>query len=245
MKKAVERKAVAYIRVSTDEQKKSGLSLDYQEERLKAAAVADGHKDIEIVRDEAYSGGNLKRPGVSELLRRVEAGEISTVYILKLDRLTRSLDDMLYILDLFAKKNSALSSLTEKIDTSTATGKLMVHIIGVVAEWERGTIAERIRNAFSVKRSRQEKLGGIIPFGYRVEGDGKQEKKRLVEHTEEAPVLRGILDARGEGRGYADIAQGLNQMGVKPRNGRQWYASTIRAICVRQGKDSKAVPGNT
>lgn len=240
MKDKDERKAVGYVRVSTDEQKKSGLSMEYQEERIKAFAVADGVELELIYKDGGYSGGSLKRPGVKEVLERVERGEIKCVYILKLDRLTRSLDDLLYILRLFEDKESALTSLSEKIDTSTAMGKLMVHIIGVIAEWERGAIAERIRAAFSVKRSRDEKLGGIVPYGFRSVGDGKVEKKRLVKDAKEHPVLSGILEARSEGRGYADIAAGLNQMGVKPRNGVMWYASTIRSICVRAGLNGES-----
>jgi site-specific DNA recombinase len=245
MKKTGERKVVGYVRVSTDEQKKSGLSIENQEERIKAYATMEGVVLERIYKDEAFSGGSLKRPAVTELLERVGKGDISMVIILKLDRMTRSLSDLLDILHLFEQKEAALNSLSEKIDTSTAAGKLMIHIIGVVAEWERGAIAERIRAAFSVKRSRKEKLGGIVPFGYKAVGDGAKEKKTLVPMAKEQAILKGILEARGEGRGYADIAQGLNQMGVKPRSGAAWYASTIRSICLREAREAVPTGGNT
>lgn len=231
------RDVVGYIRVSSEEQAKSGLSLEHQESKVKAYATAYDLTLKAIHRDEARSGKNLERPGMQIILNGIERGEIGHLLIYKLDRLTRSVGDLSKLLEMFKRKEVALSSMSENLDTSSASGKMVVQMIGVIAEWERDTIAERTKAALSVKRSKGEKLGGIVPYGYKA-------KDGMLEQVEkEQSVLRGILLARGEGRGYTDIASGLNQMGVKPRQGVQWYASTVRSICLRDERDGKEPHG--
>lgn len=244
-----DRKVIGYIRVSSEEQAKSGLSLEHQETKIRAYATTYDLPVSGIERDEARSGKNLDRPGVRTILEGVESGQIGHLIIFKLDRLTRSVGDLSRLLDLFKRKDVSLSSVSESLDTSSASGKMVVQMIGVIAEWERDTIAERTLAALSVKRSKGEKLGGIVPYGW------KAAKGKLSPNPKEHSVLSGILEARSEGRGYADIAAGLNQMGVKPREGARWYASTIRSICVRAGRNGEVQghpkgqasnpPGNT
>lgn len=223
------RTVVGYIRVSSEEQKKSGLSIEAQAEKIKQYA---GFKDLslaKVYRDEAESGKNLNRPAMQEIMDGVHSGKVGHLIVYKLDRLTRSLADLSHLLVLFAKKEITLSSVQETLDTSNATGRLMVQMIGMFAEWERGQIVERTKVALDQKRARGEKLGGITPFGYSVK------KGMLLSNPKESGVLNGILKARREGRGYQDIAEALNDQGVKPRAGRRWYASTIRYICLRAG----------
>lgn len=240
--KTKDRAVVGYIRVSSEEQAKSGLSLEHQETKIKSYASTYDLVVTRIEKDEV-SGKNLDRPGIASILRDVDSGAVGHLIIFKLDRLTRSVGDLSGLLDTFKRKDVSLSSVSENLDTSTASGKMVVQMIGVIAEWERDTIAERTLAALSVKRSRGEKLGGIVPYGYKVRtANGK---KMLTLDSKEGPVLQGILEARGEGRGYADIAKGLNQMGVKPRKGKQWYASTVRSIVERSGKEPLGKHGKT
>jgi site-specific DNA recombinase len=223
------RAVVGYIRVSTKEQAETKLSLTNQEEKVRAYALSQDLKLTRIFNDAAESAKDLNRPAVQEMLEESKHGLIARIIIYKLDRLTRSTKDLGHLLEVFAKYDVTLASVSESLDTSSAGGRLVVHMIGVIAQWERETIAERTQVALDVKRRNGEKLGGIVPFGF------KAQKGKLILNPKESGVLAGILKARTEGRGYQDIAEALNDQGVKPRAGRRWYASTIRAICLRAG----------
>lgn len=223
------RAVVGYIRVSSEEQKKSGLSIEAQEEKIKQYAGIKDLRLVKVYRDEAESGKDMNRPSMREIMERIEAGKIGHLVVYKLDRLTRSLADLSHLLVLFDKKDITLSSVQETIDTSTATGRLMVQMIGMFAEWERGQIVERTRVALNRKREKGEKLGGRVPYGYRAK------KGMLVPYDPEQAIVRGILKARREGRGYQDIALALDEQGVKPRGAKRWYTSLVRSICLRAG----------
>jgi len=239
------KRVAGYIRVSTREQAETKLSLTNQEEKLKAYAISNDITIDRIYNDAAESAGDLNRPAMHELLAEVEKGNISHVIIYKLDRLTRNLENLGYLLRLFDKKEVSLLSVQESLNTSNASGRMIVNLLGMIAQWEREVIAERTRAALNVKRARGEKLGGIIPYGSRVaKGKGEGGKDTLVPNPKEAPVLQGILDARAEGRGYADIAQGLNQMGIKARSGGRWFPSTIRSVCIRSKANVDARGGS-
>lgn len=241
--KDIVREIVGYVRVSSEEQKKSGLSMDGQETKIRAYILSQpGDLKIECVyKDDGVSAKDLNRPSMIQLIKRIEDGEISRVIVYKLDRITRSTSDLDYLLKFFEKHDVEFSSVSETLDTSTATGKMMVKFIGMFAEWERGMTIERTKQALSVKRSRGEKLGGIVPYGYKAINSqvvrmGKPVKVLIQDETEH-PVVNGILDAHREGRGYADIAANLNKMGIPTRKGATWYASTVRAIVIRQQKE--------
>jgi site-specific DNA recombinase len=229
MKEAA-RAVVGYIRVSTKEQAETKLSLTNQEEKIRSWAKSREDMSLSrIFNDAAESAKDLNRPAVQELLLEVQKGRIGTVVIYKLDRLTRNLENLGALLRIFEKHDVALHAVQESLDTSTASGRMVVNLLGMIAQWERETIAERTQVALDVKRRNGEKLGGIVPFGWRVQ------KGKLIPNPKESGVLNGILKARREGRGYQDVAETLNEQGVKPRTGRRWYASTIRAICLRAG----------
>jgi site-specific DNA recombinase len=223
------RAVVGYIRVSTKEQAETKLSLTSQEEKIRAYGVAHDFKLSRIFNDAAESAKDLNRPAVQELLREVEAGKVGHVIIYKLDRLIRNVENLGYLLRLFEKKDVTLASVQESLDTSTAGGRMVVNLLGMIAQWERETIAERTQVALDVKRRNGEKLGGPVPFGFRVR-DGK-----LIQHEPEQAIVRGILKARRGGMGYQDIALQLDEQGVKCRKAKRWYTSLVRDICLRAG----------
>jgi len=226
-------RVVGYIRVSTKEQAESKLSLTNQEEKLHAWATTHDLKIRKVYNDAAESAKDLNRPQVQQMLKDVEAGKVSQIVIYKLDRLVRSVENLGYLVRLFDKKGVTLASVQESLDTSNASGRMVVNLLGMIAQWERETIAERTQVALDVKRRNGEKLGGIVPYGYRKNG------KMLKPHPKEQGVLKGILKARREGRGYQDISEALNEQGTKPRKGKRWYASTVRSICLREGLPEK------
>ena len=139
-------KAAIYIRVSTDAQFEEGYSVDAQKEQLTAYCVSKGIKDQEYYIDGGWSGSNIERPEIERLISDVKDGKISCVIIYKLDRLSRSQKDTLYLIeDLFMPNNVDFVSLTESLDTSTPTGRAMIGILAAFAQLERETIRIRTR----------------------------------------------------------------------------------------------------
>lgn len=227
-----DRIVVGYIRVSSEEQAKSGLSLENQDRKIRAFAETQDVKVDRVLRDEAKSAKNLNRPEVQEIIEGIKAKRISRVIIYKLDRLTRSVRDLAFILELFEKHGAILSSVVETLDTASASGKMVVHIIGAIAEWERGVISERTQAALDVKRGRGERISGIIPYGFRLAG------KKLAPHPVEHSVWKTITARRREGASYALIARELNAAGIRPRKAASWSAMSVRNICLRAQKDA-------
>lgn len=160
------KKAIGYIRVSTNEQTKEGISLSCQENKIRTYAELEELELVGILKDEGKSGKNLNRPEVKKLIKMIQKKEIDVVVIYKLDRLTRKTKDLLYLVeDVF--KETAFVSLTEKIDTTTAAGKFFLTIIGALAQMERELISERTKDALQELKKQGKKLGNpnLIPFG--------------------------------------------------------------------------------
>jgi len=199
-------RAVGYVRVSTEEQAREGLSLAAQESRIRAYCEAKGWELAGVYRDEGYSGKDLNRPGIQSLIRDLKADGIDIVVVLKLDRLTRSVRDLgALIEDLFG--GVALASVEESLDSSTANGRMVINLLGTVAQWEREVISERTAFALEYKRKQGQWAAGRIPFGFRIGKDG-----RLEEDPEQMKVIRAIKRARRRGRSLREIAKryGLN-----------------------------------
>src|ERR1019366_893553 len=140
MKKQIStaRQTIGYARVSTDKQ---DLSLDAQQVKITAMAALQD-KTVEMIVD-AQSAKSLDRPGMARLLAMVDSGDVETVIIAKLDRLTRSVKDLGELLERFAKHSVSLVSVAESLDTGSASGRLVLNIMVSVAQWEREAIGER------------------------------------------------------------------------------------------------------
>jgi len=240
MPAAPERLVVGYIRVSTKEQAESKLSLTHQEEKIRAHAVSKDLKLGRIFNDAAESAKDLNRPAVQELLGEIEKGRVAHVIILKLDRLIRSVENLGFLIRLFNKKGVTLSSVQESLDTSSASGRMVTNLLGMIAQWERETIAERTAAALGVKRGRGEKLGGIRPYGWAVKTVSGT--KTLIPDPKEQKTRAGILASVAAGKGYQEVAEALNAAGTRPRSGARWYASTVRGIVLWERKARKPVP---
>lgn len=176
--------AAVYIRVSTEDQAQHGFSLKGQEDALKNYASALGYEISEIYRDEGKSAKDIKkRPAMVRMLDDAENKKFSAIFIYKLDRFSRSLKDLILTIDKLKDWNIDFVSLQDKIETASASGKLMFHIISAFAEFERNIIGER--TSFGMERKTKE--GGIVtkpPLGYvminkKLEPD--PEKKELIQ----------------------------------------------------------------
>lgn len=162
------KKAAIYIRVSTDAQAEEGYSVEAQKEQLTAYCVSKRIKHYELYIDGGWSGSNLARPEIQRLIQDVKDNKISHVIVFKLDRLSRSQKDTLYLIeDVFNPHDVSFVSLNESMDTSTPMGRLMIGILSAFAQLERENI--RLRTRMGMKERVKAGYwmgGGKIPFGY-------------------------------------------------------------------------------
>jgi site-specific DNA recombinase len=218
------RRTVAYCRCSTDEQATHGVSLDQQRTRIEAYAVATGREVDEFIVDAGESAKSLKRPGMIRLLEGVKDGSVGAVIVLKLDRATRSVKDLLHVIEVFGRANADLVSVSESLDTSTASGRMVVQILGVMAEFERAQLSERTAGALAHKR-RNRQVYGHAPFGFRREGDD------LVEELREQWALSVARRMRTDGASLRCVAAWFETNGFLPSQGGQvWRKQTVAQV---------------
>lgn len=222
-------KAIGYARVSTAEQADSGLSLEAQRAKIRAYCQLHDLELVEIIEDGA-TGKHLDRPGVQRVLKAVRGRHTNTIVIAKLDRITRSVQDLGTLLEVFARYQVAFASVAETLDTSTAAGRLVLHVMGSVAQWEREAIAERTSDALSALRARGRRVSRHAPYGYRHTSDGK-----LREHTREQAGIRLARQLRLEdGLSLRKIATRLQLAGYASRAGTPLSAKTVRRMILEE-----------
>ena len=219
-----------YVRVSTDEQALSGYSLQAQTDHLARLAQLNGWSLVRAYRDDGFSAKDMKRPGLQELLREANAGDVILVY--KLDRLTRSVRDLDELLRQFEQRGLMFRSATEQFETATASGRLFLRIVTEIAEWERETIAERSAMGKRKKVELGEWGGGPVPFGYRAEPSGKvkagKQLLRLVPDPTRAHLVAAIFERYLSGHGSRSICVWLNdELGARTAQGARWRVSTL------------------
>ncbi len=207
---------LAYVRVSTDEQAETGYGLADQEAKVRAHAFASDRELAEVIVDDGFSAKNLKRPGVQRILALVRAGRVGSVTVQKLDRLTRSVRDLNELLELSTRYGFALVSVGESLDTSTAVGRMIVNVLGTIAQWERETISERTKAGLAVAKQKGVKLGN--PRNLTADGrargavaGGAARRRRALE--ENAVLLPEVQALREQGLSVHAIA---TRVGTSP-----------------------------
>lgn len=203
----MEKYAAIYIRVSTDYQAEEGYSIDAQKEQLTAYCVSKGWKNYQYYIDGGWSGSNINRPEITKLIQDCEAGKVSAVLVYKLDRLSRSQKDTLYLIeDVFNVHNVSFISITESLDTGTPMGRLMIGILSAFAQLERENI--RMRTRMGMKERVKDGYwmgGGRVPFGY----DYDKNLGVLVPNKD-ADTVRNIYKLYIQGESPQKIANMLN-----------------------------------
>jgi site-specific DNA recombinase len=161
-------KTAIYVRVSTEEQAQEGFSIRAQEQKLRDYARIKEWIVHDVYIDEGISGKNVsERPAVNDLIKDVENGKVQNVLVYKIDRLTRSTRDLINFVELFDEYDCAFNSLSESIDTETASGRMFLKIIGIFAEFERENIIERSKLGFERKVKEGYALSNRVPsYGY-------------------------------------------------------------------------------
>jgi len=225
-------RAVIYVRVSTDGQV-DGTSLDEQIRVCRAFCEAKGWNVVAVFREEGASGAKASRPELDRLMLAVRAGEVDAVVVAKLDRFGRSVRHLAPTLGEFDDAGVIFASVAESLDSSTMSGRLLRNILGSIAEFERDTIAQRMRSGRQTKIAAGNWSGGIPPYGYRGVKDAG--RLRLEINEDEARVIREMVrliveetHANGEHLGAGEVARRLNAQGLYPRTLAAWHAGAVR-----------------
>jgi len=183
--------AAIYIRVSTDAQREEGYSIDAQKEMLTAYCVSKAIKQYEYYIDGGFSGSNIERPELQRLIENVRKGKVNCVLVYKLDRLSRSQKDTLYLIeDVFNPNGVDFVSLNESMDTSTPLGRLMLGILSAFAQLERENIKERTSMGMKERIKMGYWMGGgRVPFGYDYDA-----RKGVLIPNHEAETVRKVYE---------------------------------------------------
>ena len=217
-----------YLRVSTQEQAKEGYSIGEQEKRLKKYAEAMDWEIYKIYIDPGYSGGDTNRPGLKDMIRDIEAGLVDKVVVYKLDRLSRSQLDTLFLIEkVFLANNTDFVSMSENFDTATPFGRAMIGILAVFAQLEREQIKERM-NMGKEARAKEGKWhgGSSVPIGY----DYDASKDLLVINEYEAMQIREIYKLFLQGKPLRHIEDLFDEKGYVFKNRSKWDPKTMRNV---------------
>lgn len=213
---------IGYIRCSTTLQASEGVTLEAQTRKIRAYCDLNDLNLTEIVQDAGLSGKSISgRPGIQRVLELISSKKTQNVVIFKLDRLARNLKEACEISDLMQKKGCNLHSISEKIDTGSATGKLFYHMISAMAEWERGIISERTVTALSLKKSKGERVSRHAPYGFHFNGD------KLVSCDKEQKVIDLVKDLTTKGFSINGIINYLDENGYSNRCGNRFGVKEI------------------
>jgi len=236
-KKTRPNRLIGYCRVSTEGQVEEGISLDAQRAKIEQYAQLHDYELVEIFTDAGFSGKNLDRPGLSEALARLRGMIGGGLVVVKLDRLTRSVRDLGYLIEhYFAEdKRHTIMSINEQFDTSTANGRFMLYLLNVVSQWEREIIGERTKDAMAYLKT-QGVAVGAPPYGYcyAPEPDA-QGRFVLVEVLAEQRTIRLIQKLRSEGLTLHKIALKLIADGIPTKKDGAWHGQTISDVLKRGG----------
>jgi len=204
-----------YTRVSTDNQaEKEFNSCEAQE--LKILSFINSQENMEVFKvysDPGFTGANLNRPALNELLEDIKRNKINLVISYKIDRLTRSPKDFYQLIELFEKYGVDFISVTERFDTSTPSGRLLRNIMLTFAQFERELTSERTMDKMLQSAQKGMWNGGVIPFGY------KTENKKLIIDEKAGKIIQDIYESYVLSRSIPKVYNELKDNEVKDRKG--------------------------
>ncbi|GAB6474366.1 recombinase family protein [Bacillus cereus] len=216
-------KCVIYRRVSTDMQVEEGISLDMQRLRLEQYAKSQGWVVVNDYCDEGYSAKNTERPAFQKMIKDMTKKQFDIILVYRLDRFTRSVSDLHSILKTMDEYNVKFKSSTEIFDTTTATGRMFITLVATLAQWERETTAERVRDSMQKKAELGLRNGAKPPMGYDL-----KKGNLYINHTE-AEIVKYIFEMF-KTKGVISIVKSLNSRGVKTKQGKIFNYDAVRYI---------------
>ena len=225
--------AIGYVRVSTEDQAKEGVSLDNQKSKIEAYCQLKDLELSEIVEDAGISAKNLKRPGVQKVLRMARKKQVDAIVVYKLDRIFRSTVDALETTKMFDKWGVSFHSIEETLDTQSAMGRFFFTLTAALAEMERRIIGERTKAALAHKRAKRESTGGYAPpYGYDLDDTG-----HLIRNDLEQKGIKLIRSLHEKGNSLRVICRELEANGYRTKTGKdEWNPKTVSMILKRTVK---------
>lgn len=202
-----------YTRKSTDH----GLELEFnslhaQREACEAYIKSQASEGWAVIArhydDPAYSGGNMDRPALRNLLKDIDAGLVDVVVVYKIDRLTRALADFAKLVEAFDAKSVSFVAVTQQFNTTTSMGRLTLNVLLSFAQFERELSSERVRDKVAASRKKGKWTGGSVPLGY------DSIDKRLAINESEADTVRMIFRRYLALKSFQALVAELDQKGV-------------------------------
>lgn len=230
-----ERKRCAiYTRKSTEEGLEQNFnSLDAQREACGAYILSQAGEGWEAIAehydDGGWSGGNMDRPALSQLLDDVEAGKIDVIVVYKVDRLTRSLADFAKIVEKLDARGASFVSVTQAFNTTSSMGRLTLNVLLSFAQFEREVTGERIRDKIAASKKKGMWMGGAVPHGYRVE------LRKLQIEPAEADAVRHIFGRYLELKSIPMLVDDLARSGYRTRRRVLASGRVIGNVCFGRG----------
>ena len=225
-----------YIRVSTEDQAREGFSLPEQEKRLRAMCEYKGYEIYKLYKDAGISAKDMNRPAFEELLQDIREKKCNTIVVLKLDRLTRSVYDMEFIMKFLEENDAYLDCANEEINTTNSGGKMVARLLTTVSQNEIERTSERTKFglAGAIKEGH---IPGKNPLGYKRDG------KKLVIDPLTKDIVKRIYDLYFEGKSYSNIATIFNQEEVLGKT--NWRDTGILRIISNEIYKGDFVSGKT
>lgn len=218
-------RALAYLRVSTDEQAESRAGIEAQERAIRAAISAKGWELVGTFTDDGVSGKVApdERPALSQALHQLDAGGADVLVVAKVDRLGRSMVDVLRFVEQRARgARWGLCLLDVDVDTTTANGWVHLTLLAMLAEWERRVISERTAAALAARKAAGVRLGRPVVLP--------------------ASTRQLVADLRAQGLSFQSVADRLNADGVPTATGAgQWYPATVAKVIKSLELDAEAL----
>lgn len=220
-----------YARQSLD--KKDSLSIDAQIEDCIALCKRNGWNDYKIYKDKGWSAKNLDRPEFQKLNKDVEAGLIQVVICYKIDRISRSIRDLVNLIEDYSELGVHFVSYADNINTASPGGIMMATLFGSLAQMEREAIITRVTDNYYYRCELGYWGGGPAPYGFNL----KKIKENGQKHTvleineEEANVVRQFFEWYLEPNGTVySILNKANELGIKTRNGSHWTSRVVSEL---------------
>jgi DNA invertase Pin-like site-specific DNA recombinase len=188
-------KPILHCAIYTRKSSEEGLDQDFnslhaQREACESYIASQKHEGWHIVKthydDGGFSGGNIERPALKQLLEDIDAGKVNAVVVYKVDRLTRSLTDFAKIIERFDNYNVSFVSVTQQFNTTSSMGRLTLNVLLSFAQFEREVTSERIRDKIAASKKKGMWMGGFISLGYDLKD------RKLLINTKEAKTVQYI-----------------------------------------------------
>jgi len=233
-------RVIGYIRVSTEGQAEEGVSLAAQREKIECYAALYDLELVAVMEDAGASARTLKRPGLQAALAALTAGEAEGLLVAKLDRLTREVAGLGYLLDKYFGKSFALFSVGEQINGRTAGGRLVLHVLMSVSQWEVEKCSERTKDSLAHLKAQGVKLGAEALGWERTQERDEHGRCKVRPVATELETIERIRVLRTEGCSLRAIARRLEEEGRPTKRGGRWCHRTIKGVLKRQSTDNQA-----